>query len=127
MLVRREGNRDISREIEYYNLDMIISVGYRVKSAVAARFHIWATPKLREFVVKGFVLDDERLKNPDLPFDYFEELLDGFRISAQSSPVIAGLSLCSPSSSSDSSLVSARGFCSSSTRALEYSLTVPRF
>lgn len=59
----------------YYNLDAIISVGYRVKSAVATRFRIWATQKLREFIVKGFVLDDERLKNPDQPFDYFDELL----------------------------------------------------
>ncbi len=59
----------------YYNLDAIISVGYRVKSAVATRFRVWATQKLREFIVKGFVLDDERLKNPDQPFDYFEELL----------------------------------------------------
>lgn len=59
----------------HYNLDAIISVGYRVKSAVATRFRIWATHKLREFIVKGFVLDDERLKNPDRPFDYFEELL----------------------------------------------------
>jgi len=59
----------------HYNLDAIISVGYRVKSAVATRFRIWATQKLREFIVKGFVLDDERLKNPDQPFDYFEELL----------------------------------------------------
>lgn len=59
----------------FYNLDAIISVGYRVKSAVATRFRIWATQKLREFIVKGFILDDERLKNPDQPFDYFEELL----------------------------------------------------
>jgi hypothetical protein len=59
----------------FYNLDAIISVGYRVKSAVATRFRIWATQKLREFIVKGFVLDDERLKNPDRPFDYFDELL----------------------------------------------------
>jgi len=58
----------------FYNLDAIISVGYRVKSAVATRFRIWATQRLREFVVKGFTLDDERLKNPDQPFDYFEEL-----------------------------------------------------
>jgi len=57
------------------NLDMIISVGYRVKSHVATRFRIWATQRLREFIIKGFVLDDERLKNPDQPFDYFEELL----------------------------------------------------
>jgi hypothetical protein len=58
-----------------YNLDAIISVGYRVKSAVATRFRIWATQRLREYIVKGFVLDDERLKNPDQPFDYFEELM----------------------------------------------------
>jgi hypothetical protein len=59
----------------YYNLDAIISVGYRVKSRVATQFRIWATQRLREYIVKGFVLDDERLKNPDRPFDYFEELL----------------------------------------------------
>ncbi len=59
----------------YYNLDAIISVGYRVKSVVATRFRIWATQRLREYIVKGFILDDERLKNPDLPFDYFEELM----------------------------------------------------
>ncbi len=73
--VRLEGNREVSRQFDFYNLDMIISVGYRVKSAVATRFRIWATQRLREFVVKGFVLDDERLKNPDAPFDYFDELL----------------------------------------------------
>ena len=60
---------------KFYNLDAIISVGYRVKSRVATQFRIWATQRLREFIVKGFVLDDERLKNPDLPFDYFDELL----------------------------------------------------
>ena len=59
----------------FYNLDAIISVGYRVTSAVATRFRIWATERLREYIVKGFVLDDERLKNPDQPFDYFEELM----------------------------------------------------
>ncbi len=59
----------------HYNLDAIISVGYRVKSAVATRFRIWATQQLREFIVKGFLLDDERLKHPDRPFDYFDELL----------------------------------------------------
>src|SRR3989338_10211917 len=59
----------------YYNLDMIISVGYRVKSHIATRFRQWATQHLREYIVKGFVLDDERLKNPDHPFDYFDELL----------------------------------------------------
>ncbi len=59
----------------FYNLDAIISVGYRVKSAVATRFRIWATRLLREYIVKGFLLDDERLKNPDQPFDYFDELM----------------------------------------------------
>lgn len=73
--VRQEGSRQVQRRLEHYNLDMIISVGYRVKSHVATRFRIWATQQLREFIVKGFVLDDERLKNPDQPFDYFEELL----------------------------------------------------
>jgi hypothetical protein len=65
----------VQRRVDFYNLDAIISVGYRVKSAVATRFRIWATQRLREYIVKGFVLDDERLKNPDLPFDYFEELM----------------------------------------------------
>ena len=60
---------------KHYNLDMIISVGYRIKSHIATRFRQWATQRLREYIVKGFVLDDERLKNPDLPFDYFDELL----------------------------------------------------
>ena len=60
---------------KFYNLDAIISVGYRIKSTVATRFRQWATEHIREYIVKGFVLDDERLKNPDLPFDYFEELL----------------------------------------------------
>ena len=59
---------------KYYNLDVIISVGYRVKSLRGTQFRIWATQRLREYIVKGFVLDDERLKNPDQPFDYFEEL-----------------------------------------------------
>lgn len=72
--VRLEGKREVKRLLDYYNLDMIISVGYRVKSHVATRFRIWATQQLTEFIKKGFLLDDERLKNPDLPFDYFEEL-----------------------------------------------------
>lgn len=59
---------------KFYNLDVIISVGYRVKSLRGTQFRIWATQRVREYIVKGFVLDDERLKNPDLPFDYFEEL-----------------------------------------------------
>ncbi len=74
-VVRQEGQRAVNRRIVHYNLDAIISVGYRVKSVVATRFRIWATRQLREYIVKGFVLDDERLKNPDRPFDYFDELL----------------------------------------------------
>lgn len=75
LTVRREGARDVRRRLTHYNLDMIISVGYRVRSKTATAFRIWATQRLREYIVKGFVLDDERLKNPDLPFDYFDELL----------------------------------------------------
>lgn len=74
LTVRHEGDREVKRQLDYFNLDMIISVGYRVKSHVATRFRIWATERLKEFIVKGFTLDDERLKNPDFPFDYFEEL-----------------------------------------------------
>lgn len=73
--VRAEGARQVARDLAHYNLDMVLSVGYRVKSAVATRFRIWATQTLRDYLVKGFVLDDERLKNPDRPFDYFDELL----------------------------------------------------
>lgn len=73
--VRQEGRRQVKRSLDYYNLDMIISVGYRVKSHVATKFRIWAAQQLQEYIIKGFVLDDERLKNPDLPFDYFDELL----------------------------------------------------
>ncbi len=73
--VQNEGNRPISRQIKHYNLEMIIAVGYRIKSRIATHFRQWATQRLREYIVKGFVLDDERLKNPDHPFDYFDELL----------------------------------------------------
>ena len=72
--VQAEGGKQVTRDIEFYNLDVIISVGYRVKSHRGTQFRIWATQRLREYIVKGFVLDDERLKNPDQPFDYFEEL-----------------------------------------------------
>lgn len=79
-VVRSEGNRSVSREIAHYNLDAIISVGYRVNSAQATRFRIWATNTLREFIVKGFVLDDERLKlNRRFGKDYFDELLERIR------------------------------------------------
>lgn len=74
LVVRQEGSRQVKRNIKHYNLDAIISVGYRVQSRTATRFRQWATRQLREYIVKGFLLDDERLKNPDQPFDYFEEL-----------------------------------------------------
>ncbi|MEM6395375.1 MAG: virulence RhuM family protein [Bacteroidota bacterium] len=75
--VQREGNRDVNREIDLYNLDAIISVGYRVKSHIATRFRIWATERLREYLIKGFTMDDERLKQARN--DYFQELLDRIR------------------------------------------------
>ena len=74
LIVQKEGTREVTRKQVFYNLDAIISVGYRVKSHVATKFRQWATQHIKEYIVKGFVLDDERLKNPDLPFDYFEEL-----------------------------------------------------
>jgi hypothetical protein len=79
--VQDEGNRKVSRNIEYYNLDAIISVGYRVKSLRGTQFRIWATQRLREYIIKGFVLDDERLKNPPGPgaADYFDDLLERIR------------------------------------------------
>ncbi len=75
LIVQNEGNRKVERTQKLYNLDAIISVGYRIKSHVATKFRQWATQRLREYIVKGFVLDDERLKDPDAPFDYFDELL----------------------------------------------------
>ena len=75
--VQKEGNRNVKREILYYNLDMIISVGYRVQSHVATHFRIWATQQLKEYIIKGFVLDDERLKLARN--NYFDELLARIR------------------------------------------------
>jgi len=74
-VVRKEGSRQVKRQLKHYNLDAIISVGYWVQSHTATRFRQWAITQLREFIVKGFRLDDERLKNPVMPFDYFDELL----------------------------------------------------
>ncbi|MDR2999826.1 MAG: virulence RhuM family protein [Fibromonadaceae bacterium] len=72
--VQIEGKRQVARELPYYNLDMIISLGYRVNSKIATKFRIWATHRLREYIQKGFSVNIDRLKNPDTPFDYFEEL-----------------------------------------------------
>ncbi|QIM63738.1 cell filamentation protein Fic [Pasteurellaceae bacterium Orientalotternb1] len=81
LIVRQEGNRRVSREIEHYNLDVVISVGYRVNSTKATQFRIWATKVLKEFMLKGFALDDERLKQNRNLFnkDYFRELLERVR------------------------------------------------
>jgi hypothetical protein len=79
-VVQKEGSRNVSREIDFYNLDAIIAVGYRVNSHQATQFRIWATQTLREFIIKGFVLDDERLKQGKrFGKDYFDELLDRIR------------------------------------------------
>lgn len=81
--VRQEGNRQVERELDTYNLDVVISVGYRVKSVIATRFRIWATQQLKEYIIKGFVMDDVRLKNPPVADsavpDYFAEMLERLR------------------------------------------------
>lgn len=76
--VRMEGNRQVTRELPFYNLDMIISLGYRVKSLIATRFRRWATERLKEYMIKGFTMDDERLKNLG-GGNYWRELLERIR------------------------------------------------
>jgi len=76
--VQKEGEREVSRDIEHYNLDLIISLGYRVKSNIATKFRIWATARLREYIVKGFTIDSDRLKNLG-GGNYWKELLDEIR------------------------------------------------
>ena len=72
--VQSEGGREVTREVEHYNLDMVLALGFRVRSPVGMRFRQWANDKLKEYIVKGFVLDDARLKNPGKGRDYFDEL-----------------------------------------------------
>ena len=76
--VRKEGQREVAREIPFYNLDMIISLGYRVKSVIATNFRRWATERLKEYMIKGFTMDDERLKGNG-GGAYWKELLDRIR------------------------------------------------
>ena len=76
--VQAEGNREVARNIDYYNLDIIISVGYRVKSQQGTQFRIWATQRLREYIIKGFALNDDRFKTGS-SYNYFKELLDRIR------------------------------------------------
>ena len=81
LIVRQEGNRQVERPVKHYSLEMIVAVGYRVKSARGTTFRQWATARLKEYLLKGFVLDDERLKNPPgtgAP-DYFDDLLERIR------------------------------------------------
>ena len=74
LTVRKEGNRNVERKVKYYNLDMIISLGYRIKSKVATNFRKWATERLKEYMIKGFTMDDERLKGNG-GGNYWKELL----------------------------------------------------
>ncbi|MCU7849630.1 MAG: virulence RhuM family protein [Candidatus Thiodiazotropha sp. (ex Lucinoma kastoroae)] len=76
--VQIEGSREVKRKIEYYNLEAIFAVGYRVRSARGIQFRHWATAQLKEFLTKGFLMDDERLKNPDSSV-YFDQLLERIR------------------------------------------------
>jgi len=82
-IVRLEGSRDVTRDVEHYSLDAILAVGYRVRSPRGVQFRRWATERLREYLVKGFTMDDERLKNPPVDGsgvpDYFDELLERIR------------------------------------------------
>ena len=82
-MVRQEGKRQVSREIEHYNLEAILAVGYRVRSPRGTQFRQWATQTLQEYLIKGFVMDDERLKNPSVGSsavpDYFDEMLERIR------------------------------------------------
>lgn len=80
-IVQKEGNREVKRNIDFYNLDMIIAVGYRVNSKRATQFRIWATSILKEFIIKGFAIDDDRMKQGKNFFekDYFRELLEKVR------------------------------------------------
>jgi hypothetical protein len=81
LIVRPEGAREVRRPVKYYNLDMILAVGFRIRSDRGTAFRQWATARLKEYLVKGFVLDDERLKNPPGPGvpDYFDEMLERIR------------------------------------------------
>ena len=78
-IVQTEGARQVGRQVEHYNLDMILAVGYRVRSPRGIQFRQWATERLREYLVKGFTLDDDRLKGRDRVADYFDELLARIR------------------------------------------------
>jgi len=77
-IVQKEGSREVSRDVEFYNLDLIMAVGFRVRSERGIQFRQWATEKLKEYIVKGFVIDNERLKEPG-GLDCFDDLLEQIR------------------------------------------------
>lgn len=79
LIVRREGERDVERLVKHYKLEMILAVGYRVRSHRGVQFRRWATTTLKEYLIKGFAMDDERLKEPGKGVDYFDELLERIR------------------------------------------------
>lgn len=79
LIVRREGERDVERLVKHYKLEMILAVGYRVRSHRGVQFRRWATTTLKEYLIKGFAMDDERLKEPGRGVDYFDELLERIR------------------------------------------------
>lgn len=108
--VQREGKRSVKREIVYYNLDVIISVGYRVQSHIATQFRNWATRRLKEYIIKGFVLDDERLKMARN--SYFDELLARIRDIRSSEKVFyrKGCEIYATSADYDPSHVKTREF-----------------
>lgn len=78
LTVQSEGNRQVKRKVSYYNLDLILAIGYRIRSPRGVQFRQWASTHLKEFLLKGFVMDDERLKSPG-GWDYFDELLERIR------------------------------------------------
>ncbi len=82
-VIRQEVQRQIRRKLTLYNLDAVISIGYQIKSLTATRFRIWASQRLKEYIIKGFTIDDERLKNPPIKDssipDYFDEMLECIR------------------------------------------------
>lgn len=124
-IVRTEGARQVAREVKHYNLDAIISVGYRVSSKPATRFRIWATRILKEYAVKGHVVDVERLKDPEAS-DYFQELLEKIRDIRASERhvwkrILELASLCSDYSARDQE--SLRGFFADLQNALHWGVT----
>ena len=102
--VQKEGTREVARHLDYYNLDMIIALGYRINSKVATHFRQWATKRLKEYIIKGFTMDDDRLKNLGSG-NYWKELLNRIRDIRSSEKVMYRQVLCKvPTSGRDFTL-----------------------